>query len=205
MSDTLHFTLKSSIFDRSRLLTITPNYLEFDNRSSVGLDPTRFKKEEIKALRYGVKPIEGYQFVIGSVYCIDICNTADKIIKLRLKSLYGIGRNQLVQKYADIVNALLDYFFDNIAISFLEKFTNGESFTILDVFFCANGVQLNKRAAIIVWEDLGTKSYFHYYAMFSKANPNHYKAFEYLVDWNTCIIYTVSRQILKEKGLWSEE
>jgi len=40
--------------------------------------------------------------------------------------------------------------------------------------------------------------------MFSKSDPNYYRAFEYLNDWNTAILYSVSRQILKEKGFWNE-
>jgi hypothetical protein len=205
MSDALHLTIKPSLLDRSRKLTISPDYLEFDNRSSVGLEPTRFEKKDINGLRYGIKPIEGYQFVIGRIYCIDICNKEGQTIKLRLKSLYGVRKLQLARKYSEIVNILLDFFFDDIAKVLLGKFNRGDSFTILDVTFCAEGVQLSKDAQLITWDDLGTKSYFRYYTMYSKANANHYKVFEYLVDWNASTLYSVSRQILKDKGYWGEE
>jgi len=204
VSETLDLSLRSSIFDRQRRLTITPTYLEFDDRSSVGLEPTRFKKEEMEGLRYGVKPIEGYQFVIGRIYCIDIRNNQGRTMKIRLKSMYGVNKIALAQKFAKIVNIFLDYFFDDISRGLLEKFHKGESFSLLGVSFFSDGVNLKKDGQLIKWVDLGTQSYTRYYAMYSKWNPNHYKAFEYLVDWNTATLYSVSREILKEKGFWSK-
>jgi hypothetical protein len=202
--ETLQFTIKSSILDRPRKLSIAPAYIEFDNRSSVGLEPTRFFKEDIEGVRYGIKAIDGYQFTIGRIYCIDICNAKGGTIKIRLKSLYGVRKTELGRKYSEIVNAILDYFFDPKIISLLEKFVNDESFSILGVNFDARGVLLKKDSQLISWDDLGTKSYMSYYAMFSKSDPNYYRAFEYLNDWNTVILYSVSRQILKEKGFWNE-
>ena len=115
-----------------------------------------------------------------------------------------VRKTELGRKYSEIVNAILDYFFDAKIILLLEKFVNDESFSILGVNFDARGVLLKKDSQLISWDDLGTKSYMSYYAMFSKSDPNYYRAFEYLNDWNTAILYSVSRQILKEKGFWNE-
>jgi hypothetical protein len=204
IQETLQLTIKSSILDRTRQLTISRTYLEFDDRSSVGSEPTRFLKEEIEGFRYGVKAIHGYQFVIGRIYCIDINNTKGKIIKIRLKSLYGVRKNELGEKYISIINALLEYFFDDIAQSFLQQFAKNESFSILGVNFNSQGVRLKKNNQSITWDDLDTKSFISYFALFSKANPNLYWAFEYLNDWNTTILEGVSRQILNEKNLSRE-
>jgi hypothetical protein len=200
MSQPIELTIKSSILDKHRHLIIDPGYLEFDDYEP----PTRFEKDEITAFRYGVKWIRGYQFVIGRIYVIDILSSDKKIIKIRLKSLYGVNKSILHQKFVTIVNALADNYFDDISRSYLEKFDRNESIKVEDVFFNAEGISWNNNMPIIKWDDIGTKAYQTYYSIFSKSNPSNYKTFQYLSDWNTGVIYIVSRSILKGKGLYSE-
>ena len=61
------------------------------------------------------------------------------------------------------------------------------------------GIILDKKAQNIPWNDLRTKKNSRYYTIFSKENPDNYKAFYYLDDWNTAVLYSVSRYILKAK------
>ncbi|MEI9959520.1 MAG: hypothetical protein WDM90_25100 [Ferruginibacter sp.] len=94
------FIVKPSLFASPKKLSIQPAFIEFNN--------INFSKLEIAELRYGVKAIKGYRFVIGRTYCIDIRNTDGKIIKLRLSSLYSVRKKLLNEKYATIVNALFE-------------------------------------------------------------------------------------------------
>ena len=71
INEKLEFMVRSSVMDRARLLVIAPTYLEFDDQDILSAPPTRLLKTEIEALRYGVKPIRGYRFRIGRIYCID--------------------------------------------------------------------------------------------------------------------------------------
>src|SRR6266481_4824997 len=107
----LDFILKSSIFDRPRQLVLDPLYLEFDDNNLASSTPTKFLKEEIEGIRFGIKWISGYGFNIGRIYCIDIKNKSGQIIKLRLKSIYGIRKKQLADKYVKIANTLFRYYF----------------------------------------------------------------------------------------------
>jgi len=195
-------SVKSSIFDRNRQLTIAKDYIEFDDNDLISKSPTKFDKEDIIGFRYGVKWINGYQFTIGRVYCIDIQNKQNKIIKLRLKSIYGIRKKLLTEKYATIVNTLYDNFFDNISKDYLSRFDNKIDFELAGLFFTQSGISLNKKSKPISWDNVGTASYKSYYTIFSKSDPSCYKAFEYLNDWNAGIIYSVSRQILKNKDFY---
>src|SRR5882757_58301 len=108
----LDFVLKSTIFDRPRQLVLDPLYLEFDDNNLASATPTKFHKEEIEGIRFGIKWIKGLDFYIGRIYCIDIKNRSGQIIKLRLKSIYGIRKKQLADKSVKIANALLRYYFD---------------------------------------------------------------------------------------------
>lgn len=200
MSNRLELYLKSSIFDRQRKLIIDPLYMEFENKDPITAVPTRFLKEEIDAMRYGVKWIRGYQFYIGRIYYIEIRNREHKVIRMRLKSLYGIRRIALGNKYVQIINALYEHYFNDISQDYINQFTEGESFTILDVTFNKEGIVLRTGTALISWMDVGDKTYSTYYALFSESDPNRYRAFKYIHDWNTGILYSVAKHILKYRN-----
>lgn len=167
-------------------------------------DNTRFEKNEITAFRYGVKWIRGYQLVIGRIYVVEIQSSGKRTINIRLKSLYGINKKVIGKQYLAIVNAIADNYFDDIARSYLKQFENNEPFKVEDVYFNTEGLSWNKNMPLIKWDDVGTKAYRTYYSIFSKSNPTIYKTFECLTDWNTGMIYSVSRSILMGKGLYKE-
>jgi hypothetical protein len=193
--------LKSSFLDRERAFIIDPDFIEFDDKDLIAEKPTRIVKEEINAFRYGIKWISGYQFTIGRIYCIDIKSTNDIIIRIRLKSLYGVNKKKLSDKYAAIVNALYDQYFDNISLSYLNRLDKEESSQMLNIFFTPSGILLDKQTSIIAWDDLGIRSFTTYFAIFRKSTPEVYRAFEYLTDWNAGILYSILKQILINKGL----
>lgn len=203
-SKSIQLTIKSSFLDRERQLIITDEHIEFDDNDRISALPTKFLVPDIVAFRFGIKWINGYQFTIGRIYCVDIKSKKDDVIKIRLKSLYGINLRKLSAKYSEILNGLYDNIFDNISADFLEKFSKSIEFEILGMTFKSSGIYFNDKRRLIEWEDLGTKNYSTYYAVFSKSNPALHKTFEYLTDWNTGILYSVSRQILNDKGLYSE-
>jgi hypothetical protein len=66
------FTFKFSIFGRPRQLTLSPEFLEFDDNDKISSIPTKFLNKDIDGLRYGVKWIQVFGLDIGRIYCIDI-------------------------------------------------------------------------------------------------------------------------------------
>ena len=95
---------------------------EFDDKDLMSSQPTRLLKNDIAEWKYGIKWINGYQFTIGRIYCIDIRDSNNEVIKTRLKSIYGIRKKELSEKYSKIVNVLYDNFFYDISGSYLDKF-----------------------------------------------------------------------------------
>jgi hypothetical protein len=193
-------SIKSSVFDRERQLFLNEEFIEFDDSNLVSEKPTRFDKEDIEALRYGIKWIKGYRFNIGRIYCIDVKSKGQGIIKIRLKTLYGVNKEALEQKYIKIVNTLYDFYFDDISGAYLEKFEEGNEFQLPGITYSSVGVKLNNKD-LISWEDVGTRAYYSYYAIFSKSKPTIYRAFEFRNEWNAGIVYSVTEKILKSKGL----
>ncbi|MBS1600914.1 MAG: hypothetical protein JST75_22020 [Bacteroidetes bacterium] len=202
MSQTLELTIQSTIFDKKRFFKITPEFIEFEDHDLTDPPVTKFLKSEIVALRYGIKWINGYRFTIGRVYCIDIKNDQNKVIKIRLKTIYRIKRKMLREKYSTIVNAIFNNFFLDIVNLYLDRFNNSERIELIGVLLTDDGVRLSKKSEMISWLELGTKNYASYYALFSLKDPNFYKAFEYVNDWNAYLLYAVVTQILKNKNLF---
>jgi hypothetical protein len=204
MNQSFELTVKSSILDRDRKLSLNADFIEFEDKDLIGALPTRLEKSELSEFRHGINWISGIHLTIGRIYSVDIRDIHGKEINIRLKSLYGVRKKQLMEKYINIVRHLYDHYFNDISSDFLNKFSNGEEFSISGVVFTAGGVITNRKAGLVRWEDLETRSYRSYYTLSSKLDSTKYKAFVYLEDWNTGVLYTVSREILKEKGLWSE-
>ena len=198
-TEILTFTLRSTIFDRHRQLTVTPEYLEFDDNDTAGAPPTRFLRSELEALRYGVKAINGYDFRIGRIYCIDIRSTDGRIIKLRLKSIYRVRLKQLESKYLDIVNTLYKYYFHDMVRRYVRSFQEGHSFDLLEINIDADGVIFDKKIGRIPWDFLLTKRYWTYFTVFSGIDQGQYKAFTFEDDWNAGVLYGVLEMILKIK------
>jgi len=198
----MEFLIKSSLFDRHRKLSIDKASIEFDDKDLSSASPTKFLKHEVDSFRFGIKWIYGYQFTIGRIYCIDIKSVDGNIIKIRLKSLYKVRRRQLATKHSKIITALYDNYFDDITNSYLSDFNNNKEIQILGVIFCDEGIYLKDKKILTNWLDVGTKAYYSYYTIFSLSDPSNYRAFEYLKDWNTGILYSVSRRILSDKGLY---
>ena len=193
MSQPLTIPLKETVFDKEKPLVISRESIEYKNAS--------LSKFDVDEIRYGVRFIRGYSFYIGRIYCIDVKSHSGTIMKIRLKSLYGIRRKRLYKKYSIIVDALWENYMRDVAENFINFYKNKIDFDLLGIIFSQAGIQLSKQSDLIPWEDVGTKNYSRYYAIFSKENPNNYKAFYYLEDWNTSILYYVSRSILKAKKL----
>jgi len=193
MTQPLHMHIKASIFASEKPLNITPELLEFGEKS--------LSKFEIAEIRYGIKAIDGYSFRIGRIFQIEVKSVTGKIIKIRFQSVYQVRRKKLEEKYIQILNALFENYFNDIVGGFVRSFNNKIDFDILGVTFTQEGVILNKNTATILWMNLGTQNYWTYYALFSKSDPHHNRAFYYLTDWNTIVLRTVSRHILKEKEI----
>lgn len=190
--------------DRGRLLTIQPGFMEYDDNDAAASISTRFDKSAISQFRYGIKWIHGYSFVIGRIYCIDVQTHDKRVIKIRLKTIYGIRKKKLEEKYVAIVNALYNHFFDDIIYDYLDQFNEGKEFELLGIKFSTQGIVIDEKWGLVLWEDVGTHLYYTYYSVSNKKQPEKYKAFEFANDWNTSILYSVSRGILKQKGLLEE-
>ena len=83
---------KTNFYSKEKTIVFTVNSLcQYRENDLL----TQIDKEEINDIRYGISWIRGIDFTIGRIYCIDIRNRNNKVIKIRLRSLYGINKMNL--------------------------------------------------------------------------------------------------------------
>lgn len=191
--------IKTNVLDRNRKLIINSELIEFDDSGFVNTTIAKFSRGEVASFKYGVKLITGYSFTIGRIYCIDIKNLDDQVIKIRLVSLYGIRKKMLFKKFNEILNAFFETHHRDIVTYYLQIFETGIQVNILNTAFNQSEVIINGKE--VRWEDLGTKTYATYFALFSIRYPSVYKSYSYLNEWNTAVVYSFSKQVLLQKGL----
>lgn len=193
----------------SRQLIINENLISFEDKDIVNDTFTTFNKDEIIAYRFGIKWTTFY-FTFGREYQIFIKNKLGKEIKISFKTYLGNKKHDYHSKYQEILDSLWDNFFLDIINSCIDKHNNGEDFQIENVLFTRDYISLKvdkllkQKEIKILWNDIRTKNYHTYFSIYSIINPTDInRAFNYLDDWNTGIIYSVLRTILRDKNIES--
>ncbi len=192
----MNIEFKSTIFSTKRNLRIE------DDLSLVDLDlkgnvATIFHKADITGFRFGVSWITGYQFTIGRVYCLDIRNKEDKVMKIRLRSIYGIRKKQLGDKYFEILNTIIDTYFTDICNACLDALNKNEILEFESIRISKEGVLIKMGNEIIKWEDLAIGKFYNYLSLTSKQNSKNYIQLYFLKDWNTFLIQIIVEQLAK--------
>jgi hypothetical protein len=200
MTQSLRITIKPSIFDRVRQLIINKDFVEYDDKDLSSAAATIFLKNDIAGLKYGIKWIKGYRFTIGRIYCIYICNKKNEIIKIRLKSIYGVRKAELFEKYSKIVKVLYASFINDISRNYFQQFSAGTELNLAGIRLTQTGVFLKEKSDMVAWMDIEIKAYVRYYDVYSISNPAKHKIIEYFNEWESGILYGVLQQVLKEKG-----
>ena len=208
MNTDKNFLIKRSFLDGiNRELIISDTFLKFQNKDLKKNSFTIFEKEEIAEYKYGIRWIS-FRITYGRDYQIFVRNKKGEILKINFKSYFGKNKKEYHQKYIDILNVLWNNFFDEIAQDFLKKFKNNESFKIGNVEFDEVGITIaisgiaKTKKTKISWEKVRTKNYYTYFAIYSSQNPSEInRGYNYHDDWNTGVLYSVLRTILKSKNI----
>jgi hypothetical protein len=203
------FVFKRSFSDgANRELIINKNFLKFADKDFEN-PYTIFEKNEIKDYRFGIRWIR-FELTYGREYQIYIRNFENQVIKLSFKSYFGRKKQELHNLYVDILDELWERYFSYNVDELLNKYENNEEFTIADVYFKKEGIELNisgifnQKRVEIVWKNIRTKTYHTYFSIYSTENPaNLNRGYNYKEDWNTNVLYSVLRTILKRKGIES--
>jgi hypothetical protein len=202
----LTITFKSNLLlGPSKQLTISNEFIELTKAGKSTEKAIRFDKADIVAYRFGIKWISGYAFTIGREYHIFVKDKADREMKISLQSLYGFKKAVLGEQYSEIMQSLWVNHFKDLANAYLKQLSEGNTVTLCGVQLTQQDVtietknRLINKKLVIPWEQIGTKDYYTYYAIFSTENPADInRGYYYMDEWNAGILYTVV-ETLKEQ------
>ncbi len=206
------FIFKRSFTDgKQRRLIFNAENFKFEDKDFGNYLFTIFDKEEITDYRFGIRWIR-FEFTYGREYQIFVRNKENKIIKISFKSYFGRKKNILHKLYNDILTELWDYYFEDIINNFIDKHNNSQEFSIGDVLFTKDNIELNisgifnQKKVVIPWDKIRTRAYNSYFSIYSIDNPSDInRGYSYKEDWNTNVLYSVIRTLLKQKKIETYE
>lgn len=202
------YVFKRSFKDgKQRRLIFNEKNFKFEDKDFGNNLFTVFNKEEITDYRFGVRWIR-FELTYGREYQIFVRNKENKIIKISFKSYFGRRKNLLHKLYSEILNELWNYYFIDIIDQFINKHLNDEEFSIGDVLFTKDTIELNvsgifnQKKVAIPWDKIRTKAYYSYFSIYSVDNPSDInRGYSYKEDWNTNVLHSVLRTLLKQKKI----
>jgi hypothetical protein len=192
--------IKRGLIDRiTRELIINGDYITFKDKTLAKDTFTTFFKNEITDYRFGIYWLR-LDLTFGRQYKIYIRNKENKVLKITFKSYFKYKLNEIHQQYYDILDTLWEFHFSDITDNYLKKFETDEEFTLGDLHFTKQG--LSVKGNFIHWEDVRTSNYYSYFAIYSQKEPDKINyQYSYMDDWNTTILYSALRTILKYKNI----
>jgi len=202
------FIIRRGITDNyPRKLILTKNELKFDSKDLKKDSFTTFQKNEIAEYNFGVKWMR-YKFVFGREYVISIRNHDNQIIKINFKTYFGRKKNEYHKLCNEILTSLWELYFSEIATNYIQRHEAGEEIKIGQVTLTKNGLKILSTASLkpkneyISWDQVRIKNYVTYFAIYSKDDPiNVNRGYSYLNDWNTNVLHSVVKTLLKRKGI----
>ncbi|WP_264564122.1 hypothetical protein [Flavobacterium sp. N3904] len=202
------FLIRRGLTDNyPRKLKISKEFIQFEDSNLYTIPSTLFKKEDIIEYKFGIHWMQ-YKFVFGREYLIFLRNKENKILKINFKTYFGNKKKEYHIQFNEILDLLWDFHFKDITNKFIEKHKNGQDFSIGDVGFTKDFITINVSSVLneieksIPWDKVRTRNYHTYFAIYSEDDArNINRGFSYLKDWNTSVLYSVLRTLLRDKGI----
>lgn len=194
--------IKRGLTDRaSRQLLINEEHIKFQSKRLNKNTFSTFLRSEITDYRFGIFWLN-LDITFGRQYKIHIRNRDNQILKIAFKSYFGHKVNECHQQYCDILDALWKFHFSKITDDYLQRFENEEEFTLANVHFTKEGITIDEKKGLIPWEEVRTSSHYTYFAIYSEKDASGInRQYNYLNDWNSAVLFSTLRTILKYKNI----
>jgi len=202
----LRFVFKNGILSKPKRLIINDKFISINSLDASADNQIILNKEFITGYQFGIRWYKFY-FVFGRNYVIRLKYSDSSIIKINFPAYFGYNKQKNLDLYYDILDGLWNFHFSNIADQYIREFQDGIIFEIDKVIFSANGITFKKRLSFkqdvfLDWQKVRTKSYYSYFAIYSVDDSRNVNfTYSYKDDWNTNVLYSVLRTILKHKNI----
>lgn len=195
-SDLHEYHVKRSLFGRSRKLTITPEYIEYEDKDRVDDLYTRIEKACFNDVKYAGEWIVWYKFPVGYVHTISILYEQRQILTIRIAGYFG-RKKQYGQIYSDISRWIGNYFLVEKVNQQLAVLQAGDVLRFQELTVANEGVSFKAsgHSPVIEWENVKLKEYYHYFAMVDKNSPDTHQRFRF-DEWKAEVFFNVVKTLV---------
>lgn len=110
--------------------------------------------------------------------------------------------------YEKILDSLWELYFRKQVEELLSDFEKGECIQVGEVNISPEGIIIiiseitKQEKKLILWDNVRTHSYITYFSIYSFENPREInRGYLYKEDWNTYVLYSLVRTILRNKNI----
>jgi hypothetical protein len=152
---------------------------------------------DVAAFRFWIKELRFFKFSLGREYYIEVKDFHCKINRIKLYSVYRAKHKEYYRIWADLLQNLWDFYFDNQLNYYTELYNIQQYFELAGVSFHVDGISWNKDNKL-PWNKIEIKSYQNYFLIHHTDNPQQYKCCVFSIDWNAVILQSLLKDIVKE-------
>ena len=150
-----------------------------------------------KGIRFGIDPIEFYEFRIGYTYKIQILTEADEVLSIPLVSYFGINRSKVSNLQNEILSSLWENRFYEVYTGLVEQYKKQVDLQFDNSYeLNSDGLLILKRKELIRFEDMRIDKRFNHYIVNSKSDPKLFTNIYYLKIWNSSILLMILEDTL---------
>ena len=183
--------IKTSSFGRiNKRLVITSDSIYYHDKV--------LNLKSVSEIKYGLKSIIFYHYVIGCKYIIDI-KSNDITLRVIFKSYFNSSKNYFNNLYDKILAEIWQQTSVRIIDEIYDKIMGGEEVNISKCRILKSGVYINNN--FIKWNDLTYQKNYDRLIMSSISNGNIYTNLYYTETYNIIALCTLLDWIYKSDGL----
>lgn len=196
------FIQRSFLDNLKRKVFVNEEYIEFEDKNRVGVENARLYWKNFATIRYGYEWIRGYYFYIGLRRMIFIRDSDNNEIKISLTSFYNLRNKRNQEKFSEILGAIFKFFLTKHVAGLTKLIKDGQTISLSGIQISNEDITFNHKKELIRIDFLvlNIASYKRYFYIYSEIDKESGIRINFLEDWNSMLLYSVIKNILKHKA-----
>jgi len=158
-----------------------------------------FISRKPKAIMYGNKPIEIYEFTVGYNYLIQVLTEKSEKISLGFKTYFGIDKSLKFKSFNEAFNTIWDHHMIHVYNELLNDFNRGSILDFSNQYeLSQGGLRVKSKDIKFDFEEIQLEKRFDHFKINSKNSPNKFTNVYYLNTWNAEILRMILESIIEQ-------
>ena len=165
------------------------------NDEYISLNEKSLLVDEISSMRYGIKASRIYHFYSGVQFLIDLKDTNNQEINIRMNSLFFFKKKLFNELFENIATVIWEKISPKLIYDRLSLLENDQSFLIGNCEIKPEGILIDNKH-LIGWHECYVQKNYDQLVINSKADHTIYTCLPYAQYWDVFILAELAEQIL---------